>query len=579
MRQLGMWAWRCGAVALCVSGALAVPAVADAAGEPVMRLDQVRPGMECSVRSVLHGTQVSSFNARVIDVVAGSVTGEGPRILVRVYGPGVDETGIGPGFSGSPVSCPGVGGVSRIAGAISEGIGDTTNHLALATPIEAILSEPVAGAPRARSVALRTRPLNAPLSVSGVPGWLGRAAQAGAQRAGRRLFVAPAQALAAFAPVDLQPGSAMAAGLASGDIDVSAIGTVAYRDGARVWAFGHPLDGAGRRALLLQDAYVYGVVPTPGFVEGSYKLAAAGHVLGTLSNDASQAIVGALGRAPRTIPVTVVARDGDRGSARKTRVDVADESALDEPAGMSPLRLAGALATAQGAAEALDGAPARQTATMCARIEVRRARRPLGFCNRYLIDAGEGGFQLANTVASEVDSALAVLDARAFGRLRVESVRVRIAARRGLHAAKMTGASAPRRARAGQTLPVRVRLRAFRGPRSTATLHVRLPRSARPGPWLITLRGPRALTDEADSGIDGLLASIMGGDTGAPAPAWSLAQVARRVAALHRYDGLWARVAPTADPRSGTRARLYRSPAMRITGTSTAITTVTRPAR
>ena len=51
-------------------------------------------------------------------------------------GPAVDETGIGPGFSGSPVICDG-----RNAGAISEGLGEYGNHVALATPIEEMLRD------------------------------------------------------------------------------------------------------------------------------------------------------------------------------------------------------------------------------------------------------------------------------------------------------------------------------------------------------------------------------------------------------------------------------------------------------
>ena len=50
------------------------------------------------------------------------------------------------------------------------------------------------------------------------------------------------------------------------------IGTVTYRDGSNVYAFGHELDGAGRRSLLLQDAYVYSVIGNPNSL--SYKLAA-----------------------------------------------------------------------------------------------------------------------------------------------------------------------------------------------------------------------------------------------------------------------------------------------------------------
>ena len=55
----------------------------------------------------------------------------------------------------------------------------------------------------------------------------------------------------------------------------SAVGTVAYVDGDRVWVFGHQLEGVGRRALLLQDAYVFRIVNNPlalGQIGTTYKL-------------------------------------------------------------------------------------------------------------------------------------------------------------------------------------------------------------------------------------------------------------------------------------------------------------------
>ena len=84
---------------------------------------------------------------------------------------------------------------------------------------------------------------------------------------------------------------------------LGAVGTVAYVDGDRVWAFGHPLEGAGARALLLQDAYVFRVINNPNAARSpaaTYKLAVAGHDLGTLTNDAFTAVVGRIGALPRT---------------------------------------------------------------------------------------------------------------------------------------------------------------------------------------------------------------------------------------------------------------------------------------
>ena len=62
----------------------------------------------------------------------------------------------------------------------------------------------------------------------------------------------------------LVPGASVSArAYSSGAIPMGAVGTVTYVDGPTVYAFGHELDGAGRRSLLLQDAYVYYVVNNP----------------------------------------------------------------------------------------------------------------------------------------------------------------------------------------------------------------------------------------------------------------------------------------------------------------------------
>src|SRR5205823_9214934 len=104
--------------------------------DPIMPLSQVHKGMHCTAYSVIQGTDISSFDVDVIDV-----TEDG--ILINASGPAVDSTGIGEGFSGSPIYCPDSQGVARNICAIAAGIGDYGNHKALATPIERILASPV----------------------------------------------------------------------------------------------------------------------------------------------------------------------------------------------------------------------------------------------------------------------------------------------------------------------------------------------------------------------------------------------------------------------------------------------------
>src|SRR5918997_1855198 len=120
-----------------------LPASTAAAGDPIMPLSQVQAGMQCTGYSVIHGTTISSFDVEVLDVIDGDPLSEGPRILVEASGPAVDATGLGPGFSGSPIYCPDGAGTNRVIGAISESIGEYGGKAALATPIDAIINTPV----------------------------------------------------------------------------------------------------------------------------------------------------------------------------------------------------------------------------------------------------------------------------------------------------------------------------------------------------------------------------------------------------------------------------------------------------
>src|SRR5438270_13887002 len=139
---------------------LLVPATsALAAGDPVMPLSQVQRGMHCTAYSVIRGTDISSFDVLVDDVVSDGANSPGSAfILITVSGPAVDATGVGPGFSGSPIYCPPpADGTPEVAGAISEGIGDYANKTLLATPIEAMLGEPVVPAASTRSARAMVR--------------------------------------------------------------------------------------------------------------------------------------------------------------------------------------------------------------------------------------------------------------------------------------------------------------------------------------------------------------------------------------------------------------------------------------
>ena len=443
-----------------------------------MPLSQVQPGMNCTGETVVQGTTITSFNVNVIDIVESP--GEGPRILVQVSGPAVDTTGVAEGYSGSPVYCPDSMGTMENAGAISEGIGQYGNNVVLVTPIEQMLGEPVQPPPDTPQLAAKPRPLLAPLTVGGLsPAVFGLVQRAG-ERAGRVILAAPTGKQATNFPVQpLVPGASVSASYSSGDVPMGAVGTVTYVDGQTVYAFGHELDGAGRRSLLLQDAYVYYVVNNPDpTVAPSYKLAAPGHTEGALSSDTPNAVIGEVGTPPPTVPVDVTAGDRATGQSLSLDTQVADETDIGLSLGSSLVDTIAPLEVAQAATQIYDGPPADESGNMCLKIYLRETSKPLGFCNRYVGtgtagDEGQTPPELASAASNDVTTAFEDFEQVDFAALHVTHVVANLEASRGLAMASILAAHAPLRVRAGETVRVRLVVRVYRGRRRTVSFRLR----------------------------------------------------------------------------------------------------------
>jgi hypothetical protein len=99
------------------------------------------------------------------------------------------------------------------------------------------------------------------------------------------------------------------------------------------------------------------VVGNPNVVQGdtSYKLAAAGHTVGTMTSDTPRGVI--VGQGPATIPINVTARDLDSGHTITEDTQVADETGIGLPLGSSVVDLTGPLAVAQAATDVFDGTP------------------------------------------------------------------------------------------------------------------------------------------------------------------------------------------------------------------------------
>jgi hypothetical protein len=566
---------------------LATAAPAAGQGDPTMPLSQVQQGMKCTAYSVIKGTEVTTFDAEVLDVIGGD---EGARILVKVSGPAIDETGIGAGFSGSPIYCKGEDGVAKNAGAISETIGDYGGKTVLVTPIEAILGTVVD--PPGDPAPKPATPSSASASAFGFPGardltaisvrGLSSRTFLALQQAGRRYgrtFIqaapaplqAPADAGAAF-----RPGSAVGVGLSSGAIAIGAIGTVAYVDGDKVWVFGHQFDGVGRRTLLLQDAYVATVISNPVQLSesgGTYKLAGAVNNRGTATNDGFSAVAGRLGGLPPTIPVRVFTKDEDSGKQTTTEVAVADETDIGTPTGASSLSFVAPLAITQAATALYDSIPIRLAGEMCLQITLRERPKPIRICNRYVSDgtAGsvpQGGNLVGLRAGSDAAEVLTLIDAYRPAGLHVTEVAARITVRRGVYQGFMRSVSLPRRVRPGQRVTAKLKVRRVRGATETVSFPIRIPSGVSRGEKRVVFKGSDP--DSADDDIFGTLTIDLGEpdteqDTTGPQ---SVKDLVRAIRKLERYDGVKVSL-------KGSR-RAFKDAKLRIGGRAETTVIVTR---
>jgi hypothetical protein len=149
-------------------------------------------------------------------------------------------------------------------------------------------------------------------------------------RALSRFNVTPSQqpmGTASFSAPPLQPGSALGVELVRGDTEVGGIGTVTYRRGNEILAFGHPMLNAGSASIMMTTAYIDTVVRA---LDEPFKEGSIGSLVGTISQDRGVGIAGTVGQFPRTFGVRVQVRDADTGETQSNGAQVVRRPDLAE---------------------------------------------------------------------------------------------------------------------------------------------------------------------------------------------------------------------------------------------------------
>lgn len=110
------------------------------AGEDIMPLSEVKPGMEGYGVTVFSGSEREEFEVEVLGVTRSIGPGSGV-ILARLHSPELDETGLIAGMSGSPIYLrAGSDEEARLAGAVAYGFPFATQPIAGITAAEDLLA-------------------------------------------------------------------------------------------------------------------------------------------------------------------------------------------------------------------------------------------------------------------------------------------------------------------------------------------------------------------------------------------------------------------------------------------------------
>ena len=284
-------------------------------------LKEVTPGLDGIGKTVFLGTEIEEFPVEIVGLIPGD--GVVPHyVMIKVGGKALALGGVSEGMSGSPIYIDG-----KLLGAISYGFDDIGHAYGLVTPIESMekLLELSSGlkAEIRKIDSLTTRPLNAPLFVSGFGK---RSQQYLSSQLGYPLSKGLQSGMTVNIPPEIAPGAALGVQLVKGDVTVGSYGTLTsvYDDG-RFLGFGHSILSRGTTSFLATTSYVHATIQGQ---PNTYKLASLGSPVGTISQDRGAGVLGVFDRTPKMIPVRVVTKDLDLGRQILTKAEVIPDNML-----------------------------------------------------------------------------------------------------------------------------------------------------------------------------------------------------------------------------------------------------------
>ena len=304
----------------------------------ILPLDQIKAGQKGKGRTVFEENKIEEFDVDILGVLY-NYQPKRNIILAKLRGKNLETNGVVAGMSGSPVYING-----KLIGAVAFSFPYAKEAIAGITPIGEMLaistektkpslypSSRMSLTPSLRLEDLfeawqggfapqqdfiangqTCRFLKVPLLFGGFSSRVIEKARPFFSRMGFLpvLSGSSGQSIEKLSSSDLslKEGDPVAIQLITGDLDMSAVGTVTFVDGNKILAFGHPMYNLGSVEYGMAKAKILTIVPA---LDSSFKLAATGNLVGSFTQDRSSGALGEIGKMPRMIPVNVkLAREG-----------------------------------------------------------------------------------------------------------------------------------------------------------------------------------------------------------------------------------------------------------------------------
>lgn len=413
--------------------------------QPIMKLNQVRPGMTGHALTVLRGITPEKIPVKIISIIPK--TPNHNEILIKFLG----GYKLAKGMSGSPVYIRG-----RIAGAVRSGWEDSDQTLATITPIEemcALLDDNLNNKENFLAGDLILSGMSKNFLLEKFADSLGLNLTQGISRASHNINIDNSR---------LKPGDSVSVLLAWGDVDLSASGTItATSKTGEFIAFGHSFLKRGGANYPAAKTFIHETVNSSSF---PFKLTTPLSINGTITHDKESGIAGRFNYFGHSIGCELVFNNLDTGESSnyKFRV-VADEF-------LTPSLLNGLFT---GLTEEAWGRKGQGTMLINLRIDSKNVNN--GWTRQDIFFSGE------NVLAKAFEQPIKIIDAfmtQPFINIMPVGFRITVNATQYPRALIIEDVDAPKSARPGDDVAIIVTLREWRKGTFRRKFILRIPESA-----------------------------------------------------------------------------------------------------